>query len=142
MKKEIETAKCENKKTKPEVAYTYKKVGKCNQCGMCCLFKDGMKRVDKKHKDELYFNKKIGWTIIKEDKDCFILGKIQGCPYLIFTKEGKLICKLHGTKLQPKICKDYPVHPDHTFYEVFKDWCGYKFKKSKKIEFKNEDVKK
>jgi len=121
----------------------YKRIGKCKNCGICCLFKDKLIRV-KKNSDSDKFYRKIGYNVIKEElkksrsgKNYKInfLGKISGCPHLMFDK-GKFKCLLHGKKCQPQICKTYPNHPTQDYYEIFKDFCGYKFVKIKEKKIK------
>jgi len=129
--------KSKKKESEPE----YIRKGKCKQCGMCCLFKDGMQGT-KLNSNDHKFMKEIGYTEVMRKKikpkkgkpwTQVIMGKIQGCPHLIM-KAGKLSCRLHGTKKQPEVCRVFPCHPSQDYYKVFKKTCGYRFIKNPKYK--------
>jgi len=126
--------------------FKWKRIGKCKQCGLCCLFSKGMFTAEFRG-DYYYFLKKTGCTEIhrrkvkykknekfkrKPKKDYWIeviMGKLSGCPQLMFNKKGKILCSIHDKK--PKTCKVFPESPDHKFWDVLKHVCGYKFVKVK-----------
>ena len=127
------------KKSKREPEYIRK--GKCKQCGLCCLFKDGMKQM-RLNSNEYKFNKALGYTEVGRSKikpkkgrpwTRVIMGKLQGCPHLTMDK-GKFKCKLHGTNRQPQVCRVYPQHPNQDYYKCFKEVCGYRFIKNPKYK--------
>lgn len=106
----------------------YKRTGRCNGCGVCCLFKDNVRRLNKKS-DELKFKLKTGYMILHETKKLAFVGRAHACPQLMFNRNGKYRCKLHGKRIQPMTCRDFPFDPTHDYYTMVKKFCGYRFEK-------------
>ena len=108
----------------------YKRIGKCKQCGMCCLVKERLMNVGKKERDYIHLHKKTGWTKFHETKKNIYFAMISACYQLYVTNKGKFRCNLHK-KNKPKICKEWPWSPNEEYYKILKKFCGYKFEKRK-----------
>ncbi len=117
-----------DKKVKKE-KFKWKRIGKCKQCGICCMITKHTRSYNKKYakdnKRHIEFDKIIGLNKIYENKKTIVYADIDACPHLEI-KGTKFICGIHGKK--PKVCRTYPSIP-HDYYRYLKKFCGYRFKK-------------
>lgn len=117
----------EDKKVKN---FKWKRIGKCRQCGICCMIHKGARSVGKKEKNYIDFDEKCGLNKVHETKNRVYYAHISSCPNLYISKRGKFRCKIHK-KGKPIICKEWPFSPEKEYYKILKKFCGYRFKKVK-----------
>ncbi len=102
----------------------YKRIGRCKQCGICCMLVHHCVETPKKDKRDIRFRKSIGHKIIYETKKSIFFSDLNPCPHLSFNKNGKWICLIHKNK--PKVCREFPSAPQD-YHNIVKKFCGYKF---------------
>ena len=106
----------------------WKRTGKCNRCGVCCLISYKILKIDIKDDNERMDKIREGWKVIRMTKTFVFLAKWNPCPYLGFDFK----CELHGTKKQPLICKDFPIGNAYNFYRCVKHKCSIKLRRVRK----------
>ncbi len=111
----------------------YRRTGRCNSCGMCCLLKDGMRfyyKDSKADKENIKLALRTGWMKVHEIKKKIYLSRMNPCIQLYINWAGKFKCGIHG-RLKPKVCKIHPHGPPDHYWLIIKKFCGFKFKKIK-----------
>jgi len=113
-----------------ETSY-YKRVGSCDpgKCGSaCCRF------IVSPFEDwqATKYHKTVTWWIKNPIKTFKHYGKTMmvssfHCPNI--TTNGK--CKLHNKKEQSATCDMFPMTPDDSVHYYLKEFCGYKFIKTR-----------
>jgi len=104
----------------------YKRIGKCKQCGMCCMLRERIMSVPRTSKSYISLHNKSGWTKFHETKKDVYFANLLACYQLYVANKGKFRCKLHE-KNKPKICKEWPFSPTEEYYRVLKKFCGFRF---------------
>ena len=120
------------KTTKKETSYKfyYKRTGSCNwkKCqAACCRFECVIGDKNKNKKQYLNDFNHIDFDELRRLNGYDVYLKAKLCSHI--TVDGK--CVLHNSKLQPRVCTYFPMHPDDGMYISVEHVCGYKFKKLK-----------
>jgi len=114
---------------KKKPTWKWKRTGRCQpaKCGAACcrlgpVLASFNPKDRKEHLDYSAMYDMFGWFKVAQIKDMALYSDGRTCKNLVGNR-----CAIQKTK--PQCCREFPVVPEHAWFEVVKKVCTYRFVK-------------